>query len=240
MEDVKTRLMTEVIPGGLITIDDRDVDKFNFQGYEFSDASPSGSYWYDVIYFGYFDLSGYTLNDETVFPQQVILQRVGTYGLDKLQTLVNPTETVIVSTTPLSLNDMTISGKEWAPPNPGSMKPIPPGSLISGHSTQQVIFGEQRGFTLDVGAQLGRIDQNVTWGTGDSTAAEKLYFARGFRFPRNQNDALIPANATYGFQAPDLVISIPIIAAKEGEVEYMMRLQRSVVLAKDQTAHYGE
>ena len=242
MDDIESRLLTEIVPGGMIEIVDSDiVDRTGFNNYTFSDDSPSvSSYWYDFVCFGYFDLSGYHIEDKTVFPQSVVLQRVGTYGLDKLQSLVNPIETIVVSTTPLSMNDLTISPGDWNPPNPGSMKPQPPGSMISGHSLQQIIFGEQRGFTLDVGAQLGRIDQNVTWGLGDATAGEKLYYARAFRFPRYMNDNLIPTEATYGFQAPDLAIAIPVVVGKEDDVNYMMRLQRSVVLAQDQTAHYGE
>jgi hypothetical protein len=242
-EDITARLMTETVGGGYVVIGAGDiVQQSPWGNYEIQETTAGGSatsYMYDFVTFGYFDLSGYSKDDKTVFPQSVILQRVGTSDLSKLQTLVNPTETIVISTTPLSMNDMTIDLTGYNPPNPGAMKPHPPGSMVSGHSNQQIILGEQRVYTLDVGAEVGRIDTQVNWGVGDSTANDKLYYARAIRLPRYLNDNIIPTAADYGIQLPDLSISIPVLIAKEDELAYMMRLQRSVVLDKDAGKELG-
>lgn len=235
---LEPRLMTEIVPGGKMVITDAELNPSYTNGwgnYEIQETQAGGaaSAMYDFVSFGYFDLSGYTLRELTTYIQDVSLQRIGTYGLDQLETLVNVTETVIVSTTPLTMEDMTIDLTLWNAPNPGAMKPYPPGTMVSAHTLQEIVAGEQRGFTLDVGAALGRIDQNTRWGAGSSTAGEKLYYARAFRFPRVQNDGFVPTPANYGFQAPDLAISIPILVGKEDELPYMMRLQRSIVRADE-------
>ena len=68
---------------------------------------------------------------------------------------------------------------------------------------------------------LGTLQQTseVMWGAGDSTAGEKIWLVDAI---------LVPHVEGQYFASPEQAFVLPSIIAHEPELEYMMRLARSV------------
>jgi len=216
------RLLSETIPNAHMAIIDGD-ESGGSTGWNQYETYESGAY-ITKAFFGYFDLSGYTLEQKTTFIQGVMFQGIGNYGLSGLQTGINPVECRMVTTTPMVLHDFTTSShSSWVVPG------HPQTALGAGEafSSQQVVSGSMAKFNLDVGAAIGRLGETSAWGVGASTAAEKLYYARVFRFPKVIQGSI----ANYYMSVPPLEVVIPIITTTEPELEYIMRLKRSTELA---------
>lgn len=157
------------------------------------------------------DLSGYKLQDMTLFPQGVLMQDMQVFpqtaGAPFLQ------RATMVSTTPINEGDLTnldaTQGNSWHLP----------GSLSSTHELNNILQGRLQNYlTLTTYGGLQQTSESM-WGTADSTAAEKIWCVDAI---------LIPDVDGASFAAPDLAFVIPSIIAHEPELEYMMRLMRSV------------
>jgi hypothetical protein len=157
------------------------------------------------------DLSGYKLQDMTIFPQGVLMQDMQVFpqgaGVANLQ------RATMVSTTPINEGDLTnvdaTQGNSWHLP----------GSLSSTHELANILQGRlQYYLTLTTYGGLQQTSESM-WGTADSTAAEKIWCVEAILFPDVEG-------AT--FAAPDQAFVLPSIIAHEPELEYMMRLMRSV------------
>ena len=207
-----TRVLRKVIGDGFIAIGDGALTGGVFPGYQVTDDSTA------VLVHQineYFDLDGYSIRDLTTYIQAALFQKIGKYNFSGMQAGVEIVEIMVVSTVPLSLNnDFTI--------NP--LNDSVPGSLTSATSLQEIVSCTELVYSQDAGAGFGRPIEVNTWGVGDSTAAEKLYVSRFFKFPKTKADT---SNASYGFSWSELGIVVPIIVAKEEELEYIMRLARS-------------
>jgi hypothetical protein len=181
-------------------------------GFDTLTTDTSGAGYAFIGQFGYFDLSGYALQDKTLFPQGVGFQRIGTYGLAQMTLGGLIREVLVVSTTPLSMDDFNQN-------MPGALTRTFPGDNMSNHNMVNIIAAECRDYDLDQGAAFARVSQATTWGIGDATAAQKLYYARVFILPA--------AGLSYGFQASGMAFVVPSVIAEEPELEYFMRLSRS-------------
>lgn len=190
---------------------DTDVSKFG--PYTVDDASAAFTLVYSLN--NYFDLSGYTREDLTTFIQGAIFQKVGNYTLSGMESDVFIDEMLILSTTPLSAADFSTSGTN----------PISPGGMASTQNLNNIVLGTLTEYSQDTGAGFGRMTQMESWGTGLSTAAPKLYWSRWLRFDKVKAGG---GNATYYFGAPEVACVVPIVLGKEDELEYMMRLSRSL------------
>ena len=155
---------------------------------------------------GYWDLSGYSLQDQTLFATGFMAQYI-----PNLFGTFNGFVSRIVSTEPLPLSafEVTAPSRTWALP----------GSSGSSYSTQQIFYGDCTLWTTDstVGTVVPVTSSN--WGTGSSTAREKLYMAVAICFPKTLAQQLI---------FPDTNFVMPAVIGKEDELEYFMRLQRSI------------
>lgn len=156
------------------------------------------------------DLSGYKLQDMTLFPQGVLMQDMG--PAPSPASIAMLTRATIVSTTPINEGDLTdidiTQGYAWHLP----------GSLSSTHNLNNILQGRvQQYLTLTTFGGLQQVTESM-WGTADSTAAEKLWCVDAILFP-NVADAY--------FASPDQAFVLPSIIAQESELEYMMRLARS-------------
>lgn len=207
------RLLRDQLGDGFITIGDGALAAGVFPGYQTTDDTTA------VLVHRlneYFDLQGYSLRDLTTFIQGVMFQSIGKYNFTGMQAGVDIVEVRVVSTVPLSLSeDFTIN----------ALADSVPGSLTSATSLQQIISCTEIVYSQDAGAGFGRSIESNTWGVGDSTAAEKLYFSRFFKFPKTKMPS---GNATYGFSWSEMAVVCPVIVAKEEDLEYIMRLARSV------------
>jgi hypothetical protein len=212
-QGLNPRILREQIPAGNFKITAGvEYGSAGWAGYE--EALVGGVY--HKVFFGYFDLSGYTIQEKTTFIRGVTFQNIGNPELDSMQVGGGIDECLILSTTPMVLSDFTAenTASTW----------LVPGDMESRFSMQQIVSGEMLGYEMDQGAAVGSISQAASWGLGDSTAAPKLYYARAFRFP----SVIIGAAAvTYSAQFPNVNVAVPIITAQEPELEYIMRLKRS-------------
>lgn len=211
-QGLNPRILREQIPAGNFKITAGvEYGSAGWAGYE--EALVGGVY--HKVFFGYFDLSGYTIQEKTTFIRGVTFQNIGNPELDSMQVGGGIDECLILSTTPMVLSDFTAenTASTW----------LVPGDMESRFSMQQIVSGEMLGYEMDQGAAVGSIAQAASWGLGDSTAAPKLYYARAFRFPANISGEIV----TYSAQFPNVNVAVPIITAQEPELEYIMRLKRS-------------
>lgn len=216
-EEIVPRLLRDQIPNAHFAIIAGD-ESGGSTGWGQYEAHETAGYYYKV-YFGYFDLSGYTLDQKTTFIQNVMFQNVGNNRLGGMQTQLGIDECRIVTTTPMSIEDFIgTDHSSWQVP----------GVPTSNFSTQQVVRGSMLEYQMDVSAVVGRLYQASSWGVGDSTAADKLYFARAFRFTRAEEATVVTYFATF----PAVNVVVPAMIGDEPDLEYMMRLKRSIELAE--------
>jgi len=218
VEEIVTRLLREQIPNAHFAIQDGEESPASKGWGQYTTHETFGSYF--KVYFGYFDLSGYTLEQKTTFIQNVMFQNVGNNRLTGMQSQLAIEECRIVSTTPMSIEDfIEFSHSSW----------VVPGHPASNFSTQQIVSGAMFEYQMDVGAVVGRLYQMSNWGVGDSTAAEKLYYARAFKFTRVASG--VPS-VTYFASFPPVNVVVPVMIGEEPDLEYLMRLKRSIELAE--------
>lgn len=155
------------------------------------------------------DLSGYQLQDQTLFPQGVLMQDMGPQPRGISSPAVQ--RCTLVTNTPINVNDLNVvSGfGNWEVP----------GSLGSTFNLNNVFAGRMQYFLeLTTYAGLQQVSES-SWGSGDSTAGEALWLCDAY---------LLSAVDGNSVAAPEQSFVIPSIIAEESELEYMMRLQRSL------------
>jgi hypothetical protein len=183
----------------------------NTGSWETTTFDPTGALPTCLVYrIDYFDLSGYELEDETVYPQTTLIgdmeflqgQSTGTgASIRRLDLVCTKVPTVE------DLNNWAIGGG-W----------LLPGSSQSRFGLEEIIFGRITKYvqTVDVG-EFQPLESR-SWGAGDSTAGQKLFFVQAY---------LTQNTITAGVIIPSSSIVIPTVIGKEPELEYMMRLYRS-------------
>lgn len=210
-ENLESRVLRKTIGATAVTLDgDGDITLNGAEGWK-SVLVDGGAQWL-IYHIGYFDLSGYTLQDKTLFPQGVLLQDMcaAPTGVGLLATAPGLSRCTIVSTTPINEADLSIvSTGLWSPP----------GSMLSTHSLENILVGRIQYYaTLTTLTGFQQLKES-TWGAGDSTAADKLYFCDAYQVPKVSNT---------GFNIPDQAFVIPSTIFEEPDLEYMMRLSRSL------------
>jgi len=159
---------------------------------------------------GYFDLSGYTKEQQTLFCQSVAIQENPLLFGNGVCFAAH-----VVSTQPLNLDDFTVTSPSTAWALPGNMG--------NHYSMQQIFWGQCTLYTEDTTTNSIRPSTGGTWGTGYSTAGEKLYYAVAYAIPKLVNSNII---------IPDTTFVLPSVIDEEPDLEYIMRLKRSYELAE--------
>ena len=214
-EDAKARVLEKTFGGSFVTMTDADVNiaAASAEGWEATTITV-GAVVYGLVYnIQSWDLSGYTLQDMTLFPQGVLFQDMG-YGPAMLPLAPERLErATIVSNWPINEDDLTKlnSLAQWNLP----------GTNGSTFNLDNIISARYEAyFTMTNYANNVLIKQKETnYGSGDSTAAERMWLCDAYLFP-------LVLNAQVSI--PDSAIVMPSIVAKEPELEYMMRLARSL------------
>ena len=207
----RARVLTKTIAGTKATVQSEGLPVL-FLGGEGWEAVTIGGY--KVLYnIQTLDLSGYQVQDETLFPQGILMQDINT--LPQAMPMGAPVPVMratIVSTTPITqvdLIDLDASGLMWHLP----------GSLDSNHNLNSILMGRSNVY-LEMTTYGGlQLTGSSSWGSGDSTAGDKLWLVDAY---------VIPAIVGLNMYLPDQAFVIPSLIAKEPELEYLMRLQRSV------------
>lgn len=175
----------------------------------FTQAGP-GALTTCVLYrIDYFDLSGYELEDETVYPQSVLIGDMETVNGSSTGTGASLLRADLVLTkAPTEADLQNVSQMMgWQLP----------GSTNSRFGLEEVIYGRFTKYIQTVDTGLFQPLQTTTWGAGDSTAGQKLYFVQAYLMYTPTSGLLIPSSS----------IIIPTMIGKEPDLEYMMRLYRS-------------
>jgi hypothetical protein len=212
-EQIESRVLSKMFTGTLATLPASDPETtpitFDGEGWEsYYDAASSMWLVYNIQTI---DLSGYQLQDKTLFPQGVLFQDLDTLPVaQNMGTAVPVKRASIVSTTPINEIDLrNFSSVYWHLP----------GSMGSTHLLANILSGRiQTYLQLDTFAGLQPVAVS-TWGAGDSTAGSKLWLVEAY---------IIPGIASLAIGLPDSAVVIPATIFKEADLEYMMRLARSL------------
>lgn len=203
---VKARLLRETIPGTRVDMASPEEPSVTGGSWEIGSVT-IGTTPHTVIFAsGYFDLSGYSIDQLTTFIQGTTIQETP---------LLNGFGTFfaahIVSTEPLDISDFEISSTStsWALP----------GSLSSSYTLQQIIVGQCAYWATDSTVNTVRHVGQGSWGVGSSTADQKLYYAVAYAFP-----TAAPAQVFI----PDTSFIVSAMVQKEKDLNYIMRLKRSI------------
>jgi len=205
---MKTRLLRETIPGVQVTITDSIVE-LEGGSWEEGQVNIDGFPYALIFKNGYFDLSGYTKDQDTLFCQAVTIQENPV-----LHGSGNCFVSHVVSTEPLNMDDFEVTSPSltWALP----------GNMASSYSLQQIFWGQCTLWATDTTVNTIRPINSATWGVGASTAREKLYYAVAYLFPLPSNHQIF---------IPDTSFVLPVVIDHEADLEYIMRLKRSMELS---------
>ena len=214
-EDAKARVLEKTFGGSFVTMTETDVQiaAASAEGWEATTITV-GAVVYGLVYnIQSWDLSGYTLQDMTLFPQGVLFQDMG-LGPAMIPLAPERLErATIVSNWPINEDDLTKlnDATQWNLP----------GTNGSTFNLDNIISARyQAYFTMTNYASNVLIKQKeTTYGSGDSTAGERMWLCDAYLFPLTLNAQV---------SIPDSAIVMPSIIAKEPELEYMMRLARSL------------
>jgi len=206
---MKTRLLRETIAGVQVTIAD-SIITLEGGSWQQGQVVIDGFPYLVVFQNGYFDLSGYTKEQETLFCQAVTIQEnPALFGSGHCFAAH------VVSTEPLNLDDFeeTSSSLSWALP----------GNMDSSYSLQQIFWGQCQLWATDTTINSIRPVNAGTWGVGASTARDKLYYAVAYAFALPSNHQIF---------IPDTSFVLPVVIDTEPDLEYIMRLKRSMELSE--------
>jgi hypothetical protein len=214
-EDAKARVLEKTFGNAFATMSETDVQMaaVSSEGWYATTITVGGVVFGLVYNIQSWDLSGYTLQDMTLFPQGVLFQDM---GLGPAMVPLSPERlerVTMVSNWPINEDDLTRLNNLGQWNLPGS-----PGSTFN---LDNIISGRYEAyFTMTNYASNVLVKQKETqFGSGDSTAGERMWLCDAYLFP-------LALNATVSI--PDSAIVMPSIIAKEPELEYMMRLSRSL------------
>ena len=207
-KDVAGRVLTKVIAGGLASTSGEGAT--NVVGGEgWQSTTLNGGALTLVYNIQSWDLSGYSLQDMTLFPQGVLMQDMSTLPVE-VSNLPTLTRATIVSTVPLNQESLTVyDNNHWRLP----------GSNGNTFLLDNIIAGRVQGFlalTTFAGLQMTK---ESNWGSADATAGDKIWMCDAY---------LYPTIALATLSTPDMAFVMPAMIAEESELEYMMRLSRSL------------
>lgn len=166
----------------------------------------------------YFDLSGYTLDDLTIYPEIALLQDPGVYTATLSP---NGRFTVLDILSQERLDIPTVISNNM---NNGS-----PGSTLSKEDWTQIVFGRYRFMTLttvQTSPEVMTVAREVDFSSMEPTTVEKLWIYR-IVIPTG----IFTENAIVEIPASTFVLRFESI--EESELHYMMRLKRSYELGTD-------
>jgi hypothetical protein len=206
-------VLSKVVQGGGAMVGSSDtITVTASEGWETALVTVGGATVWVIFNIQTIDLSGYTREQKTVFPQGIMMQDMSLPPT--LVTSATCERLTIVSTTPLSESDFTILSTS------GSNQFMWPGTANSKHDLQHVLSARLQYYvTLTTLSGLQQVSE-TTWGAGDSTAANKLWMADVYVIPNTENGTIFLQEHAY---------VIPALIGKEPDLEYIMRLSRSTV-----------
>ena len=225
----------EVAAGGTWELDPNNITDYTpITGYNFQ-------YWFAEMKL---DLSGYTMEDLTVYFRNSFEQRACAVDMQwKVDDPSNPLkaydaiffESTILSTvpiTPTQLANMGICA-------PGFIAPPSVGGRVGNFNRTHIIHGTTINWGVDTsfgadaltgnGAALGRVVDSQDYSSLEPTAAENIYCYRVFYLPAAY-DRTTEKGLDF-LSIPPKRVLLNCMIDEESQLEYMMRLKRSYELA---------
>jgi len=191
------------------------------------------------------DLSGYTMEDLTVYFRNSFEQMAGSYFIN--WNVVDPNvpikpndadylETVILSSVPM--NDDNLSSLAFG--TPGFITPDQSKIDFGNFNRTHIIHGTKSTYSIDTsfgsdvltadGAAYSRLINYADFSSLEPTAADCIYCYRVFMLPPAYDSPAYPANLSF-VDAPAKRVLLNAMTDKEPDIEYLMRLKRSYELA---------
>jgi len=202
------RILRKLLPGIIGRVQDDTPEILRGSGWDFT-LTDDGSY---AVFYqqSYFDLSGYTKEQETTFPAAVVFQEIGSHFLQS-GTLIFSVDYVTKKKIRVSdLTPVTFGGSEFV------------GSPDSRFSLEEVFYANLKTWRDSADIAGSSVNtESTSWGIADATAAEKLYITRAFYLIMGQAPLIIQ------YTAPPCGVVVPVMVAAEPDLEYIMRLKRS-------------
>ena len=202
-------------------------------------ANTNNQYWFSE---NKLDLSGYTMDDLTVYFRNSFEQTATAYTLgwkaDTDEVVPFDTifiETTIVSSIPITPNNLLaiVFGAPGFIPLPTALEVGTFNRTHIIHGTS-LFHGPDTSFGSDSlakdGGAYARLLDNVDFSSLEPTAAEKLYCYRVLYLPEAYDDTLKP-NALNFVNVPAKRVILNTMIDKEPDLEYLFRLKRSYELA---------
>jgi len=192
-------------------------------------ATPSGQ-WTVLSYLGApycqytlseIDLSGLTIQEQTFFPVSAMIQGNQLFAATNFVPGDQVTDTVVVSTTPLSDSDMRQASVGFLPGMDWSLD-LTPDIEDQGQDLQNIVFGQHRTWVYNVTTDpyLSLIGQD-NFGTNNGIASGRLYVYRITSLPPDDGKTLLTH--------PTAVV-ITGAAAEEEDLVRLMRMKRNTRL----------
>lgn len=191
------------------------------------------------------DLSGYTMDDLTVYFRNSFEQMGGAYFIN--WNVADPTvpikpndadylETVILSSVPMT--DANLSSLALG--TPGFITIDQPTIDFGNFNRTQIIHGTKSTYSIDTsfgsdvltarGAAYSRLIDYADFSSLEPSAADAIYCYRVFMLPPAYDRTSYPANLDF-VDAPAKRVLLNAMTDKEPDIEYLMRLKRSYELA---------
>ena len=209
VEDSDMRVLNQTNQGGIVSENGGTFTDIPDGQYSTSTQTIGANTYASLSVEGYFDLSGYSLQEKTVFIQSILMQDMGRGPQGS--TTANLQRCTIVSLYPLAhgdVNNLDTAGT-W----------ILPGQDRSTFGLEKIVQGRYQDFvTLSTYTGVQQVKQS-TFGMATATAAQKLYYIDAY---------LWVSSGTSVIYVPDNALVVPMVFEKEADLSYMMRLQRSV------------
>lgn len=202
------RLLDKTLLGTLAVMDDStEIQTLTGSGWSVVPGLPD-----TAVQREYFDLSGYSLEDLTVFFQGVDLQEpLCLTGNDAAPSIIE-----IISTE--FITDAEILATQ-------SSQPISaPGFSVSTNNMEQIIYGRRRIYYLKQPPTVPVIpflQSTHMWGTCAASTADKLHITR----------ILVCTTALSATTVPDVNVVVAVVVDKEATLPFIMRQKRSYELA---------
>ena len=204
-----SRVLTKTFQSTLAVVGADEVTLPYNTGWEISEVAVGVSNYAIIYRIQSWDLTGYMLQDKTLFPQGVVFQDASFGPESSPSSPLN--RATIVSTTPINVDDLSNIGAwgQWTLPGmPGS-----------GYELDNIILGRLQYYLTLTTASGVQLRKESTWGSGAATAGEKMWVCEAYLCLRAPNG---------GIYIPDSAVVMPALVDKEAELEYLMRLSRSL------------
>lgn len=218
-KEIGTRLLRKLIGYGELTTD-AGGEPDGHRGSDWVPVTDGTVTWF--LWRGYFDLSGMTVEQQTLFMLGVVFQESDTFILTNAQAAGSLRVYDIVSKRFIDDDSFNVAhmggpfGNTW----------FAPGMEGSAYDLEEICYGRYRQFAPDTAIPGGLIQvQDASWGTGTATAGSRLYITRAIFVTGMTTSGLITS--------PPTAVVIPGTIALEEDLQFMERLRRSYVIPED-------